>query len=96
MFNFLKKKKKIAVPIQLPKDRSTYAFMKHRRGEFLLFLEQDGDILKFMQLPDRYVVSLSKEEYTAGICTKLLEFVEQVPEDVFEVCKANAEELQKI
>jgi hypothetical protein len=96
MFNFFKKKKKVAVPIQVPKERGTYAFMKHRRGEFLLFLEEDGDVLKFMQLPDRYAISLSKEEYTAGICTNLLEFVEQVPEDVFEVCKANTEILQKV
>jgi hypothetical protein len=96
MFNFFKKKKKIAVPIQLPKERGMYAFMKHRRGEFLLFIEEDNDVLNFMQIPDRYPVLLSKEEYTAGICTNLLEFVEQVPEDVFEVCKVNINELQKV
>jgi hypothetical protein len=96
MFNFFKKKEKVSVPIQVPKERGTYAFMKHRRGEFILYLEQDGDVLRFMQLPDLYVIALSKEEFTAGICTNLLEFVEQVPEDVFDVCKANANKLQNV
>jgi hypothetical protein len=89
-------KKKTFVPIVLPKERGVYAFMKYKRGEFILFIEQNGDILTFMQLPDRYNVLLSKEEFTAGLCTNLLEFVESVPEDVFEVCKANIESLERI
>jgi hypothetical protein len=94
MFNFFKKK--IKVPIVLPQERGMYAFTKHRRGEFLLFLKRDNDVLEFMQIPDRYKLSLSKEEYTAAISTKLLDFVEQVPVDVFSVCAANINELEKI
>jgi hypothetical protein len=94
MFNFLKKKR--SVPIVLPKERGVYAFMKHKRGEFILFIEQNDDVLSFMQLPDRYNILLSKEEFTAGVSTNLLEFVECVPEDVFEVCKLNIEKLERI
>lgn len=94
MLNFLKKKP--TIPIVLPKERGVYAFMKHKRGEFILFVEQNNEVLTFMQLPDRYNILLTKEEFTAGLSTKLLEFVESVPEDVFEVCKLNIEKLERV
>jgi len=79
-----------------PKDRGLYAFTKHRRGDFILFIKSDKDILEFMQLPDRYQFFLTKEEFNEGLTTKLLDFVEQLPEEVFDVAKANIETFQKI
>jgi hypothetical protein len=85
------KKKQLA-----PKERGVYAFTKHRKGDFILFLEKDGEeVFKFMQLPDRYPLSLTQEEFTEGITTKVLDFVEQVPQEVFEVSKANINNLEK-
>lgn len=81
---------------QSPKLRGVYAFTKHRRGDFLLFLKEDLEVLEFMQLPDRYQVFLTKEEFYDGINSKLLDFVEQIPEDVFEVAAANIEKFRKI
>jgi len=49
-----------------------------------------------MQLPDRYQICLTKQEFHEGLTTKLLDFVEQVPEEVFEVAAANIETYQKI
>jgi hypothetical protein len=77
-----------------PKLRGVYAFTKHRRGDFLLFLREDKNALEFMQLPDRYQLFLTKEEFTDGLSTKLLDFVEQVPEEVFDVAAANIEKFQ--
>ena len=48
-----------------------------------------------MQLPDRYQICLTKEEFSEGVQTGLLDFVEQVPEEVFEVASANIETYQK-
>ena len=79
-----------------PKDRGLYAFTKHRRGDFILFVKADKDVLEFMQLPDRYQFFLTKKEFNEGLTTKLLDFVEQVPEEVFEVAKANIETFRKI
>jgi len=78
-----------------PKHRGLYAFTKHRRGDFLLFLQEDSEVLEFMQLPDRYKICLTKKEFHEGIVTKLFDFVEQIPEEVFEVAKANVETYQK-
>lgn len=81
---------------QTPKERGVYAFTKHRRGDFILFIKEDQDALQFMQLPDRYQVHLTKEEFSEGVKTKLLDFVEQIPEEVFEVAAANIETYQKL
>jgi len=79
-----------------PKVRGVYAFTKHRRGDFILFLEKNGDgVFNFMQLPDRYPLSLTQEEFTEGLVTKVLDFVEQVPVEVYEVSKANVNNLEK-
>lgn len=82
--------------LQAPKPRGMYAFTKHRRGDFILFIKEDSEVLEFMQLPDRYQVCLTKEEFHEGVTTKLLDFVEQVPEEVFDVAQANMENYQKL
>jgi hypothetical protein len=88
---FFKKKTKI-----YPKDRGVYAFTQYRRGDFLLFLsESSPGVFEFMQLPDRYVLSLTLEEFTEAFNTQLLDLVEQLPEDVFEVACANKVNLEK-
>ena len=79
----------------LPQPRGVYAFTKHRRGDFILFIKEDSEVLEFMQLPDRYQICLTKKEFSEGISTKLLDFVEQIPEEVFDVASANIETYQK-
>jgi hypothetical protein len=80
----------------IPQERGVYAFTKHRRGDFLLFIKEDSEVLEFMQLPDRYQVCLTKQEFHEGVTTKLLDFVEQIPEDVYEVASANIENYQNL
>lgn len=79
-----------------PQLRGVYAFTKHRRGDFLLFIKENSEVLEFMQLPDRYQVCLTKQEFHEGFTAKLLDFVEQIPNDVFEVATANMENYQKL
>jgi hypothetical protein len=81
--------------IQKPLLRGVYAFTKHRRGDFILFIKEDSEVLEFMQLPDRYQICLTKKEFSEGLSTKLLDFVEQIPEEVFEVAIANIEKYEK-
>jgi hypothetical protein len=81
--------------IQTPLVRGVYAFTKHRRGDFILFIKENFEVLEFMHLPDRYQIFLTKKEFSEGLTTKLLDFVEQIPEDVFEVAAANIEKFEK-
>jgi len=86
-------KKKIT---QYPKDRGLYAFTEHRKGDFILFLQETSpEVLEFMHIPDRYVLFLTLEEFNNGFDSKLLDFVEQLPLDVFEVAVANKIILEK-
>jgi len=83
----------VAKKLKTPKPREVYAFTKLRKGEFLLFIKEDKEVLEFMQLPDRYQFCLTKEEFHEGVISKLLDPIEQIPEDVFEVAQANIEKL---
>ena len=42
-----------------------------------------------MQLPDRYKVELDNEELNSFLQIRQLDYIEQLPSDVFEVCAAN-------
>lgn len=77
-----------------PKEKGLYAFTQYRRGDFLLFLNEPSvSVLEFMQLPDRYTLSLTTEEFSKAVQEGLLEFVEQIPLDVFQVAVENRLEL---
>ena len=79
-----------------PRKQSLYAFTRFRKGEFLLYVDTEENVHRFMQLPDRYIVNLTAKEFHQGVVEKLLDFVEIIPDDVFEVCKVNIQETTKI
>jgi hypothetical protein len=65
---------------------------------FLLFREEKSYIKNayttFMQLPDLYEVSFEDaEDFSEFLKFKTLDFVEQLPQDVYDVCVANANKL---
>lgn len=76
-----------------PTPRGMYAFTKYRRGDFLIFLgtEKEDDIFEFMQLPSMFSISLTKQEFNSSLDTGIIEYVECLPEDVFEVCICNVQ-----
>ena len=77
--------KKTHIPIK----RGLYAFLVQRKGEFILFIEEDEDIYRFMQLPDRFEFCLTKKDFEKAIVKNTLDFIEAIPEEVFEVSIAN-------
>jgi hypothetical protein len=76
------KKSKQPLNIQ-PTERGLYAFIKERCGDFLLFVEEQKDCYKFIYLPGPSDFYLTTEDFTKSIKGQILEFVEQVPEDIF-------------
>jgi hypothetical protein len=76
-----------------PKPRSLYAFTKYRRGDFVLFIDDKQGMYEFMQLPDLFQVYFTTEEFKNCIENKLLDFVECLPQDVFDVCIKNIKNL---
>jgi hypothetical protein len=85
MFSFFKKRVRCT-----PKARGLYAFTKYKRGDFILFIKPvDEGTLEFMRLPSQEQVFLTEEDFKSGVISNLLEFVESIPQEVFEVCSAN-------
>ena len=66
-----------------PLERGFYAFTTERAGDFLLFVESQKDCYKFLCLPGADPFYLTFEDYTESIKRGVLEFVEQLPEDIF-------------
>ncbi len=67
-----------------PLDRSLIAFTTERAGDFLLFVEVQKNCYKFLYLPGASEFYLTFEDYTESIKRGVLEFVEQIPEDIFQ------------
>jgi hypothetical protein len=66
-----------------PKDKSLYAYTKERCGDFLLFVEAQKDCYKFLYLPGADPFYLTFEDYTKLVKSNSLEFVDELPDDIF-------------
>jgi len=76
-----------------PRTRGVYAILaRERAGEFLLFNKQVEDTYHFIHLPDLYQLKFTKLEFKKSLKGNILEFVEVVPQEVFDTCIANSSE----
>jgi hypothetical protein len=78
-----KKKQESKLNLQ-PIERGFYAFNYERAGDFLLFVESQKDCYKFLYMPGANEFYLTLDDYTNSIKRGVLEFVEQLPVDIFE------------
>lgn len=79
----MSKKKEKSNQNHQPTERGFYAWTIERAGDFLLFVEAQKDCYKFLYLPGATEFYLTFEDYTESIKRGVLEFVEQLPEDIF-------------
>jgi hypothetical protein len=77
---FKTKKKTNHTPI----PKGFYAWTSLYAGSFLLFTEELNDCYQFIFLPGPSYMHLTPETFEKCISTKVLEFVETVPDDVFQ------------
>ncbi len=71
--------------------RGMYAMLLPARvGQFLLCKSIGGKDIEFIQLPDRYTLTISKDDFTKALEFNHVEYVETLPVDVFEVCLKNS------
>ena len=72
-------------PLQYqPPPRSIYAWTQIRAGDFIVYVESLQDCYKFILLPGPSEMYLTFEDFTKSIKMGILEFVEQLPLDVYE------------
>jgi hypothetical protein len=66
-----------------PLTRGFYAFLKYRCGDFIIFKESYKDYYEFIYVPGGDLFRLTIEDFTKSVKSGMLEFVEQLPEDVY-------------
>lgn len=71
-------------PINRPKAKGLYAWNYLHAGSFLLYVESLKDCHKFLFLPGPSEYYLTFEEFSSCIHSNTLEFVESLPNDIFE------------
>lgn len=67
-----------------PKKREIYAFTRERAGDFLLYVDREGDYYRFVYLPGGHFFNLSISDFEALIQNTTLDPFEQVPKEVFD------------
>lgn len=78
-----------------PIPRGFYAWNSLHAGSFLLFVEAEQDHYKFIFLPGPSYMCLTKENFTTCIETNVLEFVEELPEDIYKESLMLAEQSKR-
>ena len=64
---------------------------KARVGQFLACSKIGGDdSLKFIHIPDLYTIGFTGKEFKKAIENNILEYVETLPKDVFDMCVLNS------
>lgn len=66
-----------------PHPKGLYAWNKFHAGSFLLFVESLSDYCKFLFLPGPTEFCLTKEDFDKNLKSNVLEFVEELPDDIF-------------
>jgi len=56
-------------------------------GELFVFIEDKNDTFSFLSLPDMKIRDIPSEKFDFGIENKIIDVVEKLPKEVFEVCK---------
>ena len=71
---------------------SVYAVLEGtRKGDFLVVVNTYSHKFDFLALPSMEPVTIARDDVDEGIQKKILEYVEKLPDDVYNVCIAQYE-----
>ena len=72
-----------------PVERGAYAVNTGQFiGEFFIFIKQENGDLHFLSLPKMLKRVVPRSNFNHGIQHKIITFVERLPKNVHELCKA--------
>ena len=73
---------------QHPKKKFLYAVTGGKYlGELLVFIEAQENAYTFLTLPEMKNRTIPQEKFKFGLTEKIVDVVEKLPVDVFEVCR---------
>lgn len=62
-------------------------------GEFFVYMESYEDDYRFLSLPKMQLRTVPKDKFNFAIKNKVLELVEKLPSETYEVCKVQYENI---
>lgn len=62
------------------------------KGNFFVYISQDDENYNFLSLPENEPVSVTKGDFDRGIQEKIVDYIEKLPHNVYEICCAQYNE----
>lgn len=62
------------------------------KGNFFVYISQSEDKLNFLSLPENEPIQITKKEFDAGVDKKIVDYIEKLPHNVYEICCAQYNE----
>jgi len=62
------------------------------KGNFFVYIRHDEEKFEFLSLPENHAVSVPTKEFTEGIMNKIVDRIERLPHNVYEICIAQYNE----
>ena len=76
-----------------PYDRHCYVITQgEHKGSFFVYMHRDENEFWFLSLPDNIPVQVPVNVFLQGISSKIVEHIEILPYNVYEICKAQYNE----
>ena len=62
------------------------------KGNFFVYISKNNDMLNFLCLPENEPVEMSQQQFDEGIKKKIVDYIEKLPHNVYEICCAQYNE----
>lgn len=62
------------------------------KGNFIVYISTTENSLNFLVLPDNDVMSITEKEFEQGVQNKIVDYIEKLPHNVYEICCAQYNE----
>ena len=73
--------------------RNCYAITQGSyKGNFFVYIRHDDKQFEFLSLPENHAVTVSAQEFKQGIEKKIVDRIEKLPHNVYELCIAQYNE----
>jgi hypothetical protein len=62
------------------------------KGNFLVYINNHDDQYNFLMLPHNEAITIEKTEFESGLDKKIVDYIEKLPNNVYEICCAQYNE----
>lgn len=74
-------------------NRRCYAITQGKyKGDFFVYMNHDDDNFNFLSLPGNQSISVPSPVFKQGLKSKIVEYIEKLPYNVYEICVAQYNE----